>query len=206
MKRLLSQLENVAKMTTSLTSTLMLIGSGRVARMDIPSLSKKIEEVHNLSEILPILSRWIDASLKEYSMKSSNGADLVTKQEAEIMTQLKKAIDVLSLNFTDLYPVAKQIIINCSNSSHNRLNISVLNSGSANLSSLVLLAGKCLKVNTAMIQCYSEEDYSLRQTIYENEKRFSYPHIRILIYMYLLCGGWGLYSSFSIHNLYSPLK
>lgn len=146
MKRLSSQLENVSKMTTSLTSTLMLIGSGRVGRMDIPSLSRKIEEVHNLSEILPILSRWIDASLKEYSMKSSSGADLVTKEEAEIMMQLKKAIDVLSLNFTDLYPVAKQIMINCANSSHNRLNISVLNSGSANSSSLVILAGKCLKV------------------------------------------------------------
>lgn len=151
MKRLSSQLENVAKMTTSLTSTLMLIASRRVARIDVTSMSRKIEEVHNLSEILPVLSKWIEASLIEYSGKTSSGTDLVTKEEMEVMTELKKAIDILSLNFTDLYPVAKQIIMENTHSSHNRPNISVLNTGSANSNSLVMLAGKCLKVRRKMI-------------------------------------------------------
>ena len=147
MKRLSMQLENVSKMTTSLTSTLMLIASGRMSRVDVPLLSRKIEEVNHLSEILPILSKWIECSLKELSVKTSLGKDLVTVDEIDTMTKLKKAIDTLLLCFIDLYPVAKIIIQNNNTkTSQNRTNNSVLNGGNANLSSLVILAGKCLQV------------------------------------------------------------
>ena len=51
------------------------------------------------------------------------------------------------LCFIDLYPVAKIIIQNNNTkTSQNRTNNSVLNGGNANLSSLVILAGKCLQV------------------------------------------------------------
>jgi predicted short-subunit dehydrogenase-like oxidoreductase (DUF2520 family) len=143
MKRLSLQVENIAKTTASLTSTLMLIASGRMARVEVSSISRKIDEVKHLTEILPVISKWIEGSIKELSMKTSLGKDQVKPGDIQIVTELKRSMDAVSSNFAELYPIAKSIIQNSNPQS--RLNTSVLN-GNANTSSLVHLSGKCLQV------------------------------------------------------------
>ena len=124
----------------------MLVASGRMTRIDVTSISRKIEEVHNLSEILPVLSDWIAQALKELSVKTSSGADLVKPEDILVLTELKNAIDVLSGNFIDLYPLAKQIILNSNPNNRGALGGTGGSQGGPNLPSLVLLAGKCLQV------------------------------------------------------------
>jgi predicted short-subunit dehydrogenase-like oxidoreductase (DUF2520 family) len=143
MKRLSLQVENIAKTTASLTSTLMLIASGRMARVEVSSISRKIDEVKHLTEILPVISKWIEGSIKELSMKTSLGKDQVRPGDIQIVTEFKRSMDAVSTNFAELYPIAKSIIQNSNPQS--RLNTSVLN-GNANTSSLVHLSGKCLQV------------------------------------------------------------
>ena len=145
MKRLSIQLENVAKMTTSLTSTLMHLASGRLARVDVHMISHKIEEVKHLTSVLPVLSKWIEGAVKELSLKDSYGNNLVKPEEVEIMMDLKKAVDAVSLCFADVYPVAKLFLQNTHPSK--KLSNSFLSGGSVNISSLVLLSGKCLQVD-----------------------------------------------------------
>lgn len=149
MKRLSIQLENVAKMTTTLTSTLMHLASGRLARVDVHMISHKIEEVKHLTSVLPVLSKWIEGSVKELSVKDSYGNNLVKPEEVEVMIDLKKAVDAVSVCFSDVYPVAKLFLQNTHPSK--KQSNAFLSGGSVNISSLVLLSGKCLQVNNEIL-------------------------------------------------------
>ena len=145
MKRLSIQLENAAKMTTSLTSTLMHLASGRLARVDVHMISHKIEEVKHLTSVLPVLSMWIEGAVKELSVKDSYGNNLVKAEEVEVMMDLKRAVDAVSVSFAEVYPIAKLFLQNTHPSK--KQSNSFLSGGSVNISSLVLLSGKCLQVN-----------------------------------------------------------
>ena len=162
MKRLSIQLENVAKMTTTLTSTLMHLASGRLARVDVHMISHKIEEVKHLTSVLPELSKWIEGSVKELSVKDSYGNNLVKPEEVVVMMDLKKAVDAVSVCFSDVYPVAKLFLQNTHPSK--KQSNSFLSGGSVNISSLVLLSGKCLQVH--MLCFFSEIIYSLLCTLH----------------------------------------
>ena len=141
MKRLSLQVENVAKTTASLSSTLMLVASGRMGRVDAASISRKIEEVKQLNEVLPFISKWIDGAVKELSVKDSYGKDLVSPEEIEVMSEFKKAMDILHSTYSELAPIAKSLLHEPSSKSR-----SLLTNGNLNISALVLLAGKCLQV------------------------------------------------------------
>lgn len=141
MKRLSLQVDNVAKTTASLSSTLMLVASGRMGRVDTASISRKIEEVKLLNEVLPFISKWIDGAVKELSVKDSYGKDLVSPEEIEVISEFKRAMDILHSNFAELAPIAKTLLQEPSSKSR-----SLLTNGNVNISATVLLAGKCLQV------------------------------------------------------------
>jgi hypothetical protein len=66
MRKLSIQLENVSKMTGSLTSTLMLIASGKSKKNDANSILGKLDESYHLITVLPMLSVWLEGALKVY--------------------------------------------------------------------------------------------------------------------------------------------
>lgn len=141
MKRLSLQVESVAKTTASLSSTLMLVATGRMGRVDAASISRKIEEVKQLNEVFPFISKWIDGAVKELSVKDSYGKDVVKPEEIKIITEFQKAMDAQYQCLAELTPIAKSLLQEPSSKSR-----SLLTGGNLNISALVLLSGKCLQV------------------------------------------------------------
>ena len=69
MRRLLGQLDSVAKQTATLTSTLMLVATGRIPRADFATIARKLDEVRQHVEGFPYVVAWLTGAAEELAQR-----------------------------------------------------------------------------------------------------------------------------------------